>query len=104
MILSVPDRESSAEAVPRRIRKDGSEYRLVKNRRSPQMPATMQGKNFKQSYYLIFKSSHLSCTKQHIPNIVKLPFEKTASTDKKLFILSQNYITEHFYLQILLQI
>uniref|UniRef100_A0A3B3DDT3 Zinc finger matrin-type protein 3 n=1 Tax=Oryzias melastigma TaxID=30732 RepID=A0A3B3DDT3_ORYME len=33
----------SAEAVPRRIRKDGSEYRLVKNRRSPQMPATMQG-------------------------------------------------------------
>ncbi|KAF6715510.1 Zinc finger matrin-type protein 3 [Oryzias melastigma] len=35
--------ESSAEAVPRRIRKDGSEYRLVKNRRSPQMPATMQG-------------------------------------------------------------
>uniref|UniRef100_A0A8C7XZ17 Zinc finger matrin-type protein 3 n=1 Tax=Oryzias sinensis TaxID=183150 RepID=A0A8C7XZ17_9TELE len=33
----------SVETVPRRNRKDGSEYRLVKNRRSPQMPATMQG-------------------------------------------------------------
>lgn len=40
-------RESSNEAVPRRNRKDGSEYRLVKNRRSPQLPASMPGKIFK---------------------------------------------------------
>uniref|UniRef100_A0A3B5A9U9 Zinc finger matrin-type protein 3 n=1 Tax=Stegastes partitus TaxID=144197 RepID=A0A3B5A9U9_9TELE len=35
--------EASNEAAPRRNRKDGSEYRLVKNRRSPQMPASMPG-------------------------------------------------------------
>ncbi|KAK1897244.1 Zinc finger matrin-type protein 3 [Dissostichus eleginoides] len=35
--------ESSNEAAPRRNRKDGSEYRLVKNRRSPQLPASMPG-------------------------------------------------------------
>uniref|UniRef100_A0A667X6K3 Zinc finger matrin-type protein 3 n=1 Tax=Myripristis murdjan TaxID=586833 RepID=A0A667X6K3_9TELE len=33
----------SSEAAPRRNRKDGSEYRLVKNRRSPQLPASMPG-------------------------------------------------------------
>uniref|UniRef100_A0A3Q0SY52 Zinc finger matrin-type protein 3 n=1 Tax=Amphilophus citrinellus TaxID=61819 RepID=A0A3Q0SY52_AMPCI len=33
----------SNEATPRRNRKDGSEYRLVKNRRSPQVPAAMPG-------------------------------------------------------------
>lgn len=37
-------RESSNETTPRRNRKDGSEYRLVKNRRSPQVPASMPGK------------------------------------------------------------
>ncbi|XP_073331818.1 zinc finger matrin-type protein 3 [Pagrus major] len=35
--------EGSNEATPRRNRKDGSEYRLVKNRRSPQVPASMPG-------------------------------------------------------------
>ncbi|XP_076582507.1 uncharacterized protein zmat3 [Chaetodon auriga] len=35
--------EGSNEAAPRRNRKDGSEYRLVKNRRSPQLPASMPG-------------------------------------------------------------
>ncbi|XP_044218015.1 zinc finger matrin-type protein 3 [Thunnus albacares] len=35
--------EGSSEATPRRNRKDGSEYRLVKNRRSPQLPASMPG-------------------------------------------------------------
>ncbi|XP_049911947.1 zinc finger matrin-type protein 3 [Epinephelus moara] len=35
--------EGSSEAAPRRNRKDGSEYRLVKNRRSPQLPASMPG-------------------------------------------------------------
>nr|XP_020472731.1 zinc finger matrin-type protein 3 isoform X2 [Monopterus albus] len=35
--------DSSNEAPPRRNRKDGSEYRLVKNRRSPQLPASMPG-------------------------------------------------------------
>uniref|UniRef100_A0A3P8T7N0 Zinc finger matrin-type protein 3 n=1 Tax=Amphiprion percula TaxID=161767 RepID=A0A3P8T7N0_AMPPE len=35
--------EASNEAAPRRNRKDGSEYRLVKNRRSTQMPASMPG-------------------------------------------------------------
>uniref|UniRef100_A0A668TJX7 Zinc finger matrin-type protein 3 n=1 Tax=Oreochromis aureus TaxID=47969 RepID=A0A668TJX7_OREAU len=33
----------SNETTPRRNRKDGSEYRLVKNRRSPQVPASMPG-------------------------------------------------------------
>lgn len=36
-------REGSNDAAPRRNRKDGSEYRLVKNRRSPQLPASMSG-------------------------------------------------------------
>ncbi|XP_075944027.1 uncharacterized protein zmat3 [Anarhichas minor] len=35
--------EGSNEAAPRRNRKDGSEYRLVKNRRSPQLPTSMPG-------------------------------------------------------------
>ncbi|KAF7654708.1 hypothetical protein LDENG_00065920 [Lucifuga dentata] len=35
--------EGSSETPPRRNRKDGSEYRLVKNRRSPQLPASMPG-------------------------------------------------------------
>ncbi|XP_041862143.1 zinc finger matrin-type protein 3 [Melanotaenia boesemani] len=35
--------ESNNEAAIRRNRKDGSEYRLVKNRRSPQMAAAMPG-------------------------------------------------------------
>ncbi|XP_013880451.1 zinc finger matrin-type protein 3 isoform X1 [Austrofundulus limnaeus] len=35
--------EGSNEAAPRKNRKDGSEYRLVKNRRSPQLPAAMPG-------------------------------------------------------------
>ncbi|KAK2835176.1 hypothetical protein Q5P01_015660 [Channa striata] len=35
--------DSSNDATPRRNRKDGSEYRLVKNRRSPQLPASMPG-------------------------------------------------------------
>ncbi|CAJ1061040.1 zinc finger matrin-type protein 3 [Xyrichtys novacula] len=35
--------EGNNEAAPRRSRKDGSEYRLVKNRRSPQISATMPG-------------------------------------------------------------
>uniref|UniRef100_A0A3B4UVD2 Zinc finger matrin-type protein 3 n=2 Tax=Seriola TaxID=8160 RepID=A0A3B4UVD2_SERDU len=35
--------EGSNDAAPRRNRKDGSEYRLVKNRRSPQLPASMPG-------------------------------------------------------------
>ncbi|KAM6921722.1 uncharacterized protein zmat3 [Xenentodon cancila] len=35
--------EGSSETLPKRNRKDGSEYRLVKNRRSPQMPAAMPG-------------------------------------------------------------
>uniref|UniRef100_A0A8C3FZ77 Zinc finger matrin-type protein 3 n=1 Tax=Cyclopterus lumpus TaxID=8103 RepID=A0A8C3FZ77_CYCLU len=34
---------SSIEAAQRRNRKDGSEYTLVKNRRSPQVPASMPG-------------------------------------------------------------
>uniref|UniRef100_A0A7N6AUK5 Zinc finger matrin-type protein 3 n=1 Tax=Anabas testudineus TaxID=64144 RepID=A0A7N6AUK5_ANATE len=34
---------SSNEAPSRRNRKDGSEYRLVKNRRSPQLPVSMPG-------------------------------------------------------------
>uniref|UniRef100_A0A3Q3VMS3 Zinc finger matrin-type protein 3 n=1 Tax=Mola mola TaxID=94237 RepID=A0A3Q3VMS3_MOLML len=34
---------SSSEAAPKRNRKDGSEYRLVKNRYSPQLPAPMSG-------------------------------------------------------------
>ncbi|XP_068599549.1 zinc finger matrin-type protein 3 [Brachionichthys hirsutus] len=34
---------SSIETAPRRTRKDGSEYRLVKTRRSPQLPASMPG-------------------------------------------------------------
>ncbi|XP_076010617.1 uncharacterized protein zmat3 [Genypterus blacodes] len=35
--------DGSSETAPRRNRKDGSEYRLVKNRRSPQLPASMPG-------------------------------------------------------------
>ncbi|XP_060890524.1 zinc finger matrin-type protein 3 isoform X1 [Labrus mixtus] len=35
--------EGNNEAAPRRSRKDCSEYRLVKNRRSPQLPASMTG-------------------------------------------------------------
>ncbi|AWP10590.1 putative zinc finger matrin-type protein 3-like [Scophthalmus maximus] len=35
--------EGNNEAAPRRNRKDGSEYKLVKNRRSPQLPASMPG-------------------------------------------------------------
>ncbi|CAG5863298.1 unnamed protein product [Menidia menidia] len=35
--------ENNNEVAPRRNRKDGSEYRLVKNRRSPQIPTTMTG-------------------------------------------------------------
>ncbi|XP_035033528.1 zinc finger matrin-type protein 3 [Hippoglossus stenolepis] len=35
--------EGSNEAAARRNRKDGSEYKLVKNRRSPQLPAAMPG-------------------------------------------------------------
>ncbi|XP_056894487.1 zinc finger matrin-type protein 3 isoform X1 [Takifugu flavidus] len=35
--------ESTSEAAPKRSRKDGSEYRLVKNRRSPQLPASVSG-------------------------------------------------------------
>ncbi|XP_058494245.1 zinc finger matrin-type protein 3 [Solea solea] len=35
--------EGNSEAAPRRNRKDGSEYKLVKNRRSPQLPASMSG-------------------------------------------------------------
>ncbi|XP_055364486.1 zinc finger matrin-type protein 3-like isoform X2 [Betta splendens] len=35
--------DGSIEAALRRNRKDGSEYRLVKNRRSPQLPASMPG-------------------------------------------------------------
>ncbi|KAM9848852.1 zinc finger matrin-type protein 3 [Aulostomus maculatus] len=35
--------EGSSEPNLRRNRKDGSEYRLVKNRRSPQLPASMPG-------------------------------------------------------------
>nr|XP_040039613.1 zinc finger matrin-type protein 3 [Gasterosteus aculeatus aculeatus] len=35
--------EGSNETAPRRNRNDGSEYRLVKNRRSPQIPACMPG-------------------------------------------------------------
>uniref|UniRef100_A0A3B5LG41 Zinc finger matrin-type protein 3 n=1 Tax=Xiphophorus couchianus TaxID=32473 RepID=A0A3B5LG41_9TELE len=34
---------SSNEGAPRKNRKDGNEYRLVKNRRSPQLPAAMPG-------------------------------------------------------------
>ncbi|XP_056271051.1 zinc finger matrin-type protein 3 [Pseudoliparis swirei] len=34
---------STIEAAQRRNRKDGSEYRLVKNRHSPQLPASMPG-------------------------------------------------------------
>ncbi|XP_029356028.1 zinc finger matrin-type protein 3 [Echeneis naucrates] len=34
---------NNIETAPRRNRKDGSEYRLVKNRRSPQLPASMPG-------------------------------------------------------------
>lgn len=37
--------EGGSEAAPRRNRKEGSEYKLVKNRRSPQLQATMSGKN-----------------------------------------------------------
>ncbi|KAJ7992863.1 hypothetical protein DPEC_G00266470 [Dallia pectoralis] len=32
-----------AECVPRRPKKDGSEYRLIKNRRSPQVPLVLPG-------------------------------------------------------------
>ncbi|XP_077440305.1 zinc finger matrin-type protein 3 isoform X2 [Vanacampus margaritifer] len=35
--------DCSGEVSPRRNRKDGNEYRLVKNRRSPQLPTSMQG-------------------------------------------------------------
>ncbi|KAM8875527.1 zinc finger matrin-type protein 3 isoform 2-T2 [Spinachia spinachia] len=35
--------EGSNDTAPRRNRKDGSEYRLVKNRHSPQIPACMPG-------------------------------------------------------------
>ncbi|XP_068175643.1 zinc finger matrin-type protein 3 isoform X2 [Antennarius striatus] len=35
--------DGSSEAAPRRSRKDGSEYRLVKNRRSPQLAANVPG-------------------------------------------------------------
>ncbi|XP_012733413.2 zinc finger matrin-type protein 3 [Fundulus heteroclitus] len=35
--------EGSNDGAPRRNRKDGSEYRLVKNRRSPQLPVAMPG-------------------------------------------------------------
>ncbi|XP_014861123.1 PREDICTED: zinc finger matrin-type protein 3 isoform X2 [Poecilia mexicana] len=35
--------EGSNEGAPRKNRKDGNEYRLVKNRRSPQLPAAMPG-------------------------------------------------------------
>ncbi|XP_075901620.1 zinc finger matrin-type protein 3 isoform X2 [Nelusetta ayraudi] len=35
--------EGGSEAAPRRNRKEGSEYRLVKNRRSPQLQAAMAG-------------------------------------------------------------
>uniref|UniRef100_A0A3Q3L128 Zinc finger matrin-type protein 3 n=1 Tax=Labrus bergylta TaxID=56723 RepID=A0A3Q3L128_9LABR len=35
--------DGNNEAAPRRSRKDCSEYRLVKNRRSPQLPASMTG-------------------------------------------------------------
>ncbi|XP_034035368.1 zinc finger matrin-type protein 3 [Thalassophryne amazonica] len=35
--------ESSTEAAPRRNRKDCNEYRLVKNRRTPQIPASVPG-------------------------------------------------------------
>lgn len=42
--LPVCCRDGSSEAAPRRNRKDGSEYRLVKNRRSPQLPVSVSGK------------------------------------------------------------
>uniref|UniRef100_A0A672I5X2 Zinc finger matrin-type protein 3 n=1 Tax=Salarias fasciatus TaxID=181472 RepID=A0A672I5X2_SALFA len=35
--------EGNNDAAPRRNRKDGSEYRLLKSRRSPQIPASMPG-------------------------------------------------------------
>ncbi|XP_049588318.1 zinc finger matrin-type protein 3 [Syngnathus scovelli] len=35
--------DCSRDVSPRRNRKDGNEYRLVKNRRSPQLPTSMQG-------------------------------------------------------------
>uniref|UniRef100_A0A665V956 Zinc finger matrin-type protein 3 n=1 Tax=Echeneis naucrates TaxID=173247 RepID=A0A665V956_ECHNA len=41
--LAEAQQNGTSETAPRRNRKDGSEYRLVKNRRSPQLPASMPG-------------------------------------------------------------